>query len=53
MFQECKNLLSVDSLYKWKLDDEINKKDIILGCNKLLNIPEIFNNTSENTCVIY
>ena len=53
MFAFCGNLLYVDSLYKWKLNENVNKSNIIKGSNEILNIPSIFKNTSSSSCVIY
>jgi hypothetical protein len=52
MFAYCKSLLTIDSLYKWKLNENVKKDYIIQGCDEILNIPSIFKNTSSS-CVIY
>ena len=45
MFVWCRNLTSIDSLYKWKLNDKVTKTGIIQGCKELKNIPSAFKGT--------
>ena len=53
MFCFCENLVNMDSLFKWKLKDGISKCNILLGDNKLKNIPSILDgNNWGNNCLI-
>ena len=39
MFSDCHNLENMNSLFKWKLNDKVDKEDLTFHCYKLKNIP--------------
>ena len=41
MFDFCSSLVSLPDISKWKLNKELYKEDMLLGCNERI-IPEKF-----------
>ena len=39
LFRDCVNLENMNSLFKWKLNNKVDKFNLTLRCDKLKNIP--------------
>ena len=53
MFENCIKLVKIDLLNNWKLDNKVDKQNVILKCKNITNIPDIFKNTGNNSdCLI-
>jgi hypothetical protein len=54
MFDNCIKLVKIDLLNNCKLDNKVDKQNIIFKCKSITNIPDIFKDTvNKKDCLIF